>query len=477
MKGRRNWLIGLLICFIAQGAMHRVAVYPTWKKYDMPKSTGIAVGLDPSQLLAAMAGFRELVAGILWVRADSFFDSGNYDAVLPLIRLVTWLDPHQLDVYATGMWHIGYNFTDEESRSDRRYLPAAIALGKEGAKQNPNTYEMFFETGWLWYHKIDDQYDRAVNYFEEAAKRKDMLQARHNLLANAYQRSGQVDKSLELYYKLFDEAQSRFTKDDVFQARQIRDTIENNLDTLIVRMIQRGYFAQERKDGSFETGPYDVRPPYDVGYSVKLTVEEPKVIRFEGTWNVLPVGTRIRVILKDANFPHSIPGGADWDWGDEIVMDPDANLTYMQDQFYIKNRRFNKKIDMGRDPTIYPFTGDDYIVEYYYNPRSAAAHMQDKFGFNGEGIADSNFLNTEVRPGQRVIFAQMKLTRDQLLRRGKYRDEVPVVMTKNFLQSSTEVSGSDEMIVVPNLRTQEKKPEVKPKTPVNSKPRANPIAG
>ncbi len=477
MKRRKNWLIGLLICFVAQGAMHRGAVYPTWKKYDMPKTTGIAVGLDPGQLLAAMAGFRELVAGILWVKADSFFDSGNYDAVLPLIRLVTWLDPHQLDVYATGMWHIGYNFTDEESRSDRRYLPAAIALGKEGAKQNPNTYEMFFETGWLWYHKIDDQYERAVGYFEESAKRKDMLQARHNLLANAYQRSGQVDKALELYYKLYDEADTRFADDGVFQARQIRDTIENNLDTLIVRMIQRGYFAQERKDGSFETGPYDVNPPFDVGYSVKLTVEEPKVVRFEGTWNVLPVGTRIRVVLKDANFPHSIAGGADWDWGDEIVMDPDANLTFMQDQFYVKNRRFNKKIDMSRDPTIYPFTSDEYIVEYYYNPRSAAAHMQDKFGFNGEGIADSNFLNTEVRPGQRVIFAQMKLTRDQLLRRGKYRDEVPVVMTKNFKQSSTEVRGSEDMIVVPNLRTIEKKPEAKPKAPVLSKPRANPIAG
>jgi hypothetical protein len=473
MKGRKNWLIGLLICFALQGVMHKVAVYPTWKKYDMPKSQGLAVGLDPGQLLAAMAGFRELVAGILWVKADSFFDSGNYDAVLPLIRLVTWLDPHQLDVYATGMWHIGYNFTDEESRSDRRYLPAAIALGKEGAKQNPNTYEMFFETGWLWYHKIDDQYDRAVGYFEEAGKRKDMLAARHNLLANAYQRDGQVVKSLDLYYKLFDDAQARFTKDSIFQARQIRDTIENNLDTLIVRMIQRGYFAQSRKDGSFESGMYDVNPPYDVGFSVKVTVEEPKIIRFEGTWNVLPVGTRIRVILKDAKFPHAIAGGADWDWGDAVVLDPDPNLTFMQDQLYVKNRRFNKRIDMGRDPTIYPFTSDDYIVEFYYNPRSAAPHMQDKFGFNGEGMADSNFLNTEVRPGQRVMFTQMNMTRDQIFRRGKFRDEVPVLMTKNFKQSSIVSSGSDEMIVVPNLRSQGAAPSAEAPTPKAPTPIAN----
>ena len=113
-------------------------------------------------------GFRELIAGILWVKADSFFDTGNYDAILPLIRLVTILDPHQIDVYATGMWHIGYNFTDEEQRSDRRYIPAALALGKEGYQNNPNTYEMFFETGWMWYHKIDDDYEHAVDLFLEA---------------------------------------------------------------------------------------------------------------------------------------------------------------------------------------------------------------------------------------------------------------------------------------------------------------------
>ena len=50
-----------------------------------------------------MAGFREMVAGILWVRADSFFDSGNYDAILPIIRLVTWVDPKEIDVDPTVM--------------------------------------------------------------------------------------------------------------------------------------------------------------------------------------------------------------------------------------------------------------------------------------------------------------------------------------------------------------------------------------
>lgn len=452
MRNKNFWIIGLLAFFAIQGAWHRMFVYDRWKQNYMPKSEGVAVGLDPTQLLAAMAGFRELVAGILWVRADSFFDSGNYDAVLPLIRLVTWLDPHQLDVYATGMWHIAYNFTDEESRSDRRYIPAAIALGKEGAKKNDNTYELYFETGWLWYHKVDDVYDRAVYWFEKANEKDDMLPARRNLLSNAYQRDGRIEDALELYTKLYKEASDRFAKDPVMQFRQIRDTLEGNLDTLVVRMVQRGYLAGQRNDGSFIVGAYDVKPAFDVGFSVRATVEEPKVIRFEGTWNVLPVGTRIRVVLKDADFPHQIPGGADWDFGDSIDLDPDPKLTFMQDQLYVKNRRFNRKVDMSRDPTMYPFTSQEFLLEFYYNPRSAPPHIQDKFGFSGEGMVDKNFLRTDVRKGQRVVFAQMKLTRDQILRRGEWRDRTPIVGTKNFVLPSKTVVGSDEMIVVPNIR-------------------------
>jgi len=444
----------LAIFFIGQFAMAKFVVYDRWKKDYMPKSGGFeATGLDPGQLLAALAGFREMIAGILWVRADSFFDTGNYDAILPIIRLVTWLDPHQIDVYATGMWHIGYNFTDEESRSDRRYIPSALALGKEGAKQNPQTYEMFFETGWMWYHKIDDDYEQAVKWFAQAHTKPDILPARRNLLGNAYQRNGQVNEALELMYKLFDEAEERVKNEKAFQNQQVRDTIENNIDTLLVRMAQRGWFAKQRNDGSASSPTYDVNPPFDVGFSVRATVEDPKVIRFEGTWNVLPVGTRVRAILRDAEYPGAKPAGLDWDGQDNVNLDPPKDRTFMMDLLFVKNRRFNRKVDLSKDPTQYPFSSDKYVLEFYYNPRSSPPHIQDKFGWNGEGMTDKNFLNTEVRPGTRVIFATLELTKEQILRRGEWRDKVPVAMTRNFVQRRPGRSPDTDIILVPNLRS------------------------
>lgn len=454
MRNRFQWLLALAICWALAGTLQRVYLFDNWRKNYAPKSgEGVAPGLDPNQLLAAMAGFRELVAGILWVRADSFFDNGNYDAVLPIIRLVTWLDPKQIDVFATGMWHIGYNFTDEESRSDRRYLPSALALGKEGSRQNPDTYELYFETGWLWYHKIDDSYEEAVSWFEKANAKDDILPARRNLLGMAYQRTGQIDEALKHYYDRYQDAVKEYEKDNAYQNRQIRDTLENNLDTMVVRMVQRGYFAGKRNDGSLQRDKYDVNPPFDVGFTVKMTIEDAKVLRFEGTWGVRPVGTRIRVTLKDADFPNAIPAGANWGEGSSVQLDPDPKITYMQDQLYIRNQRFNKKIDMSKDPTMYPCTKDTYLVEFYYNPRSAPPHIQDKFGWSGEGMTDKNYLNTEIRPGTRVIYTSFTVTKEQLLRRGEWADKAPVFKTKGFVELNLLKNSSDDVIMVPGLRS------------------------
>ncbi len=415
--------------FLGQATVQTTQVYPLWKKNYAPIQ-GDYTGLSPEHFLFALAGFRELIAGILWVRADAFFDEGNFDAILPIIWLVTRLDPHQIDVYATGMWHIAYNFTDEGSRSDRRYIPSATALGVEGTKNNEHTYELFFETGWLYYHKIEDAYPESVKWFTEATKRADMLPARRNILNNALQRNNEVEKASDYLFSLLDEAEKKLKESGEFQNRQNRDTIEQNYDNLLVRMAQRGYLA--KKGGYYDTWQYDTKPPFDVGFSAQVTVLEPRKIQVVGTWNVLPVGTRVRIVLRDADYPRAIPAAMEWYQGDRINLDPPKDLTFMQDQLFVRNQRFNRTIDMSRDLTMYPFVSDRFVVEFYYNPRQAPAYIQDKFGWNGEGMTDANFLNTEVRPGQRVVYTKMEFSRDEILRRGEWADKAPVRQTSNY---------------------------------------------
>lgn len=440
------------VCAIACGGLQQV-ILPLYEKNFMPRTADLGA-LTGEQLLFSLAGFREMIAGILWVRADAFFDEGNYDAVLPIIRIVTYLDPKQIDVYATGMWHIAYNFTDQGSRADRRNIPIAVAFGAEGARNNSYTYELFFETGWLWYHRIQDDFQNAVYWFEEAAKREDITPARRNLLSYAYQRNGQVDKSLETFYTLYERAQKLYeaNKNDRGAFTNM-ETIEGNLDNLLVRMSQRGYFASQRGDSS--DWIYDVNPPFDVGFSASVTVVEPRKLRVEGTWNVFPVGTRVRMMLRDADYPIGREGGLKWDQGDAQNFNPPRELTYMQDELFVRNQRFSREIDMSRDPTIYPFTKQNYVIDFFYTPRVAPEHIKDKFGWNGEGMTDKNFLNTEIRPDQRVVFYRMELTRDMIDRTGEWSmagGKTPVISTPNWVAPRVR-NPEEDFVRVPGLRS------------------------
>ncbi len=237
--------------------------------------------------------------------------------------------------------------------------------------------------------------------------------------------------------------------------------------------------AKQRGDFS-ASSTYDTNPPFDVGFSVRATFEEPLVMNVVGTWNVAPVGTRVRVVLRDANDPTMKYAQMDWDGRNTVDFDPDRTTTFMQDSLFVKSRRFRKRIDMSRDPTMYPFSpkSEDYVLEFYYNPRSAPAHIQDKFGFEGEGFTDKNFLNNDARKNfvwtwgpkdkqgwtempiqkerdgvQPVIYASFKVTRDQIWRRGEWADKIPVVQSPNFDASKVQTTNQNQDVIqVPTMR-------------------------
>ena len=161
-------LVGAAVALLGVSAVlqHRIDPLrrqPAIEPPQVNKATNFlgSAGVPFEYTLGALTGFRQVIAGLLWVRSDSYFHNGNYEGILPLIRLITWLDPNWLDVYATGAWHLMYNFTDEDQRSDRRYLPAGMALLNEGIANNPNVYDIYKEKGWSNFDKVKDYTDMA----------------------------------------------------------------------------------------------------------------------------------------------------------------------------------------------------------------------------------------------------------------------------------------------------------------------------
>ncbi|MGI6294746.1 MAG: tetratricopeptide repeat protein [Armatimonadota bacterium] len=176
--GKRKLLAALVVVIVAAIVLIQLGVSP---KYEKIVNAGKQIGEDksgdmmaelPGQfIVASFTGFKQVVAGALWIRADEFFHRGQYHAIVPMVRMVTWLDPHNIDVYITGAWHLDYNFVDEANTlSDKRYIPASIAFMKEGIRNNPTIWDLYFELGWTHYSKKLMDNEMATRYIAEACK-------------------------------------------------------------------------------------------------------------------------------------------------------------------------------------------------------------------------------------------------------------------------------------------------------------------
>ncbi|MCS6950987.1 MAG: hypothetical protein NZ520_11050 [bacterium] len=437
---RRIQLIVALVALWAVSAALQTSIDPARKQFE-PKVEGLfgkMTGLPTEYIFGTMLGFREVVAGALWVRADSFFHEGNYDAILPIIRLVTWLDPHNLDVYSTGAWHIGYNFTDTEQRSDRRYLSAALKLLEEGIENNPHVYDLYFEMGWMWYDKIKQGHN-AVQWFQKAYEfpnRPDEYSpgippARRHMLAHAWEKAGLIDQALLTWQDILrrhEEYYQQHKKE--YMARVQIDVAKHNYTLNELRKYRR-YIKQ----------PPDTQPPVDVKFDVKVRMVEPKIIEVSGTVDMGQYYDeqmrkmdyrpgRVDVVLRDEGYKSSILPTDEKEagevWRQKVFTFEVPDVTIMQEQIAIIKGKFKRKIDMSKDPMMYTFKAPRYVITVRFNPLYAPPQTQDRIGWRGEGLTDKRYLRVDEvttvdKDGKtytvpvRRVRKHLMLTREQIL--------------------------------------------------------------
>jgi len=303
-------------------------------------------GLSNEFILGPMLGLQQAVAGALWVRADEFFHEGDYDAILPIVRMVTWLDPHQLDVYITGAWHLSYNFTDSNERSDRRYIPAAQTLLEEGYENNKTLYDIPFELGWENTDKIKD-YDRAEHWFRiaTAAKSSDAGPGKlepapmftWHQLAHSLERQGRIDEAADVWRTVLAMSEKKVAaKPGDFTLNSVRQSELHNLELLLKRKFSRfehqidfeidqkrttsidqktgqpipndSFIATDPSEGTVgQPRPPAIAKPWNTAFDTvrngKTTIrfEKPKVLDLNGVFNVGD-GARVSIRLHDADW-------------------------------------------------------------------------------------------------------------------------------------------------------------------------------
>lgn len=354
----------------------------------------------PSQFIAGtLIGFREVVAGLLWVRTDEFFHEGNFDAIVPMIRMITWLDPHQIDVYSTGAWHLSYNFTDSAERADRRYLGPAIKFMEEGIQNNPNVWDLKLGLGFMIHSLKTLDFQQSIYWETQATHDDGCLPYVHRQIATACAKAGKIDAAIAQWRKCVKQADAMLVKTpDDRNAMIHHDVSVKNLDEMLIRKADRATLPSHARKIIME---------------VKIWKIAPKVMMVVGKTN-LPDGARIDFTFADSDFvDYDKKNLKEFSWD----VDPTETACYEigMHGILVTKGKFESKYNFSKDPKMYPFKRDRYTATFTFNPRTAPSKVQDVTGWSGEGISnDSTYLDTSI-PGLKRLRKVVTLDKKDII--------------------------------------------------------------
>jgi hypothetical protein len=382
----------------------------------------------PLQALGpALLGMRQVAASLLWVKTDDYFHEGQYEPILRMVRLITTIDPHQVDVYTTGAWHMAYNFMD------KRLIRAGLEFLQEGVENNPSIYDLYFESGWTNMDKMKD-YPKA-SYWYQIASTKGTSDGRPlppaftwHQLAISYERAGDIDDAIAQWQKTLErETKELAEKPKDFSRKSNHDVSVHNLMLTKWRLEHRRHLGDQ---------------PLDAGLDFTVKRVAQRKLRIEGNINVLDL-SRVNVVFRDKNWEtmdgrgpedpiRPIDRTAQLDpmrMTDEVRMN---RLTLEWNDVSVNGGHFKWDLNLNKDPadmdrdprTIYPLTSDEYEVTVTFDPRTQAPFIQDVYGWSGEGVTDPKFLKLDwTRAGTmdgkkvplRVIQKTITLKRSEVL--------------------------------------------------------------
>ncbi len=447
-QSRRLLLLAVVLLLFLPIVLLQSRIDPLYQKNYAPQGKGLnqaTQNLPVEFALGASTGFREAVAGLLWVRTDQFFDDGNYDAIMPLIRVITWLDPHQTDVYETGAWHMDYNFTDSQERSDRRYIPLSLSLLREGIDNNPDDPDLYADMAFVHYFRKIGDFPKSSEWFakgwtvvesknlndptEFAQADKGVMTVGHGF-AHADEFSGNITGALAQWnacLTLHQALQAKIGAEDVGQAQ----------DTLIA---QKQIMELE---GRMKYRPIDTAKPLNFNFHPQLVRVAPKVFVLKGSLEAIgatkfkletgertfgPVdGCRVEIRLQDEGYVR--PETATYTLNTAV----DRSVTIMQDAVSVRDGKIGgdqgRKLDMSKDPDMYSFTAPNYTVTAWFlpnNPNDCPIQVQDRIGWKGEGLGPQPGLmvsdgktplpgDVSAIPGLRYLVKTWTLSRADIL--------------------------------------------------------------
>lgn len=151
-------------------------------------------------VIGALGEFSKTLAAYIWIKSDFYWHEykgywKENKEVMPLVKLVTLLDPNQAQAYDFGGYHLAMDLGD---------VKKGVLYLQEGLKNNPDNAGLNYTYAMVCFVKIKD-YPAAVKYAKRAfALSADNLQKINALrvIYNSYAALGDY-KNAALYSGMF----------------------------------------------------------------------------------------------------------------------------------------------------------------------------------------------------------------------------------------------------------------------------------
>lgn len=130
--------------------------------------------------LAALSGFRSLVADILWIEAHTDWERVEYGKMKLLLDAVTTLAPRNVNFWDLSSWHMAYNASVaamdnrkqpsewRRKKAQREYFLLGKDYAERGIANNPQAYVLHQSLGNIEKDKLAD-HCAAAEAFRQAA--------------------------------------------------------------------------------------------------------------------------------------------------------------------------------------------------------------------------------------------------------------------------------------------------------------------
>jgi hypothetical protein len=154
---------------------HRTAFF-RGAKLDL----GLREQIGQGGFIAALSGFRSVVADLLWIQANTAWQNTEWGRMVVNFDAVTTLQPRVILFWEMAAWHMAWNASNwardnpkqpREAlriKAQREYFELGRLYLERGIRNNPDKYVLYDRMGLLLRDKLKDHYGAYQAYAKAA---------------------------------------------------------------------------------------------------------------------------------------------------------------------------------------------------------------------------------------------------------------------------------------------------------------------